>query len=341
MAIAYLEHLSKTVDLIKEPTPGDVSSSSNAQTTRSAPVNETSRVSDAYAKNEDLWYMKGFFNGSLELVSFILERCIVSKSIDDSTPLASTDPISIDSLIDSFRSFHRTFFKAYRLNDAETEFVIKPYKQKRFPANNRRMLKKVLSTLGNDNKLDGVFYDSLSRACHSSSQSRYSSDTSTTGSSGSNSDTETNTTSQSARGGGGSSSELNSSRRISHSIKSDYSSTTLEDERQQQKNHHRVHYNSQSEFYTDDNSSNYESFIKKRGLNESPANVPSMSQRESSRPKKLKTNLIQRHEEETSSSFTSSNNQLVGSSSVKSDDNLVYRRELSLPLSNKVNLSTY
>jgi hypothetical protein len=158
------------------------------------------------SKMENLWYMKGFFNGTIELVSYLIEYMInktnnstvfncnnnnnYSYNDFNQKSLTDTDIFNTELFINGFRKFHRIYFKENKLDHVDTSFIVKPYKKKKFPSNNKKLIKKVFYALGN-NTLRPKFYKSVLKICKKGYQnSRSDSSNSSINSSGESSNEE-------------------------------------------------------------------------------------------------------------------------------------------------------
>ena len=219
LAIAYLEHLKKTVENYKKKEDGEETSSklaklesfqsikSTVKTTADSSTNTdknyekiitttTNEEENAFTsdqKGKNLWYIKGFFNGSIELISYLIEfyvhninsNQIIEEPISSfvfnnnrkqAQPNASLYT-SIHLFIEGFRDFHRIYFKANKFDSMDTSFVIKPHKKYHFPAINKKIFKKVFYSLGSskqssnsasssyDHAKKRKFYKSILHAC--------------------------------------------------------------------------------------------------------------------------------------------------------------------------------
>jgi hypothetical protein len=168
--------------------------------------------------------MKGFFNGTLELASFLIEYVVTKTSnnrnnatvklngntncnnhnnnnnnnepnsmiyndrntlnssnedynceenseendkstnfIDKEINLNYIDLFYIEMFIDGFRKFHRIYFKENKLDQIDSSFIIKRYKKREFPLNNKKLMKKIYHALGNNTR--PKFYKNLFKIC--------------------------------------------------------------------------------------------------------------------------------------------------------------------------------
>jgi hypothetical protein len=173
--------------------------------------------------DQDLWYMKGFFNGSIELISYMIEYLLckststltnnnnnnnnfshrhqhqsASTSSSSAAAAAAAGPLhnnnlspnhlnrtnsinyslnkysaNIEMYINLLRKFHNIYFKENKLNDSEITFVINTHKQKQFPLNNKKVLKKILHALGSECQMPQKYYTSLYKLCISSKNNKH------------------------------------------------------------------------------------------------------------------------------------------------------------------------
>lgn len=180
VAISYIQHLQTQVEIYaKREAQFDIYSKVEKQ---NASTNTTDCVDE-----RGLWYIKGLFNGSIELIAFFIDfftknnqqpaqaALLPTSSQPTSTTTIPIIPLetpssphitnslesniyTIELLIDQLRKFHDIYFQANKLDEADTKFVTKSCTHRKFPHNNSKIMKKVLFALSSDYHLSNKFY---------------------------------------------------------------------------------------------------------------------------------------------------------------------------------------
>ncbi len=155
ISIAYVQHLQSLLN--------------NEQTTKQTENNVCSQMKQINNnKSENLFYMKGLHNGTIELISYLIE-CTQTGMVENndttsnssSSSSSGTEQIceSVEYLLELFRQFHRIYFSTHKLDNKDLEFVTSSLKSCRFPMNNKKIIQKVVSALDKDNiQLPDNFY---------------------------------------------------------------------------------------------------------------------------------------------------------------------------------------
>jgi hypothetical protein len=123
----------------------------------------------------DLWYTKGLYNGSIELITFAIDSII-----NDLEKSKSCISLEIEMLIEKLRKFHEIYFGANKLNETDTKFVKKSCWKRKLPNINSKIMKRVrLALSSSECQLSPRFYRKfLKKAKSTGSMSRYSSNSS-------------------------------------------------------------------------------------------------------------------------------------------------------------------
>lgn len=171
IAIAYVEHLQSLVnnncaqnntderisstkqDLVTEP--------KNTKPTLPTKISIGTNTSNQYLFDENLWYMRGVYNGSVELISYLIEY--TQLGCENMNQMCE----SVELLLELFRQYHGIYFNGFKLNEKDMEFIMSSLKTRKFPLNNKKIIQKIKIALSNNNvQLPGNFYLSICKLLH-------------------------------------------------------------------------------------------------------------------------------------------------------------------------------
>ena len=130
-------------------------------------VNASTNTSLLNSNDENLWYIKGLFNGSIEFMSYLIESFYLYLNENN------FETYKIEIFMDTLRKFHAIYFKAHKLNDKEVNFVTKSYKKKKFPLNNKKLLKKLTFILNSEYQVPKKYFDDIIKKLRASSANRF------------------------------------------------------------------------------------------------------------------------------------------------------------------------
>jgi hypothetical protein len=130
-------------------------------------VNASTNTSLLNSNDENLWYMKGLFNGSIEFMSYLIESFYLYLNENN------FETYKIEIFMDTLRKFHAIYFKAHKLNDKEVNFVTKSYRKKKFPLNNKKLLKKLTFILNSEYQVPKKYFDDIIKKLRASSANRF------------------------------------------------------------------------------------------------------------------------------------------------------------------------
>ena len=117
----------------------------------------TNTLTTVNAKEDNLWYMRGVFNGSIELSAFLIESVHTYLSELDSRYQ------NIELVIDVLRQFHNVYFVSQKLDEKDVGFITKSNKHYKFPLNNNKLVKKILFALSSENALPRKHFKKMSK----------------------------------------------------------------------------------------------------------------------------------------------------------------------------------
>lgn len=158
-----MEHLQELVNNLKKDEKPVTKPVPNETSTLTLPIKISSSTNTTLNPIDDnLIYMRGLYNGSIELISYLIEY--TQSGNENQTQMAD----SVELLLELFRQYHRIYFNTHRLNnDKELEYITSCLKTRRFPLNNKKLIQKIKISLDNNNvQLPANFYQSICNLFH-------------------------------------------------------------------------------------------------------------------------------------------------------------------------------
>ena len=121
---------------------------------KSDPAEDTNKVKSNVSTNTNelyhdpsVWYMKGVYNGSIEMVSYLIET-IKSSSLTSKTSYTNQFfSNETQFLIGSLSEFHSVYLNSFKNSDLDAEFIAEPCESTKFPLNNKKLIKHIRNRL--------------------------------------------------------------------------------------------------------------------------------------------------------------------------------------------------
>lgn len=157
IAILYVEHLHEVIgrktnldECAKKPNEAD-------EPKKDAQTSTTDLTPISITNNIDLNYIKGFFNGTIEYLSYLIEHNILNQINKPEQAVQGDELIvifNIELYVNILRKFHAIYFNKIQLSPECINSVISnvtnagnPHSLLSFPLNNKKLIKKILHIL--------------------------------------------------------------------------------------------------------------------------------------------------------------------------------------------------
>jgi hypothetical protein len=160
LAIDYIKHLQELVHKYKqqEKIYESVCKANDLKQSKQDKSTNTNLINNNQCLDENLNYVRGLFNCSIEFISYFIESFVFSNILVSNN---CTDASLVEFFINVLRNFHTIYFKTYKFTKKDIEYVTSRDKAKRFPFTNRKLIKKIKYSLDVNQNLNNKFYTNV------------------------------------------------------------------------------------------------------------------------------------------------------------------------------------
>ncbi|RNA27919.1 hypothetical protein BpHYR1_028651 [Brachionus plicatilis] len=156
IAILYVEHLHELIGQYTQTDQARKHPNDVRESPKDAQTSTCDLIPVSIAHDTDLSYIKGFFNGTLEYLSYLIEQSVLSQP---GKPGQVAQTQSIELYVDTLRKFHAIYFHKIQLSPESIKCVIESnvvsedaedkcaHRPLSFPFNNAKLIKKILHIL--------------------------------------------------------------------------------------------------------------------------------------------------------------------------------------------------